>query len=313
MSKVAFIFPGQGSQYVGMGRKLAQSFEAAGRIFEQANDALRFDLASLCWNGPEDRLNLTEYTQPAILAASRAALEVLSAEGMRPEMVAGHSVGEYTALVASEGLAFEDALSLVQKRGRYMQEAVQPKMGAMAAILGLSRSDVEAICNAAQEAGVVSPANMNSPVQIVIAGEKQAVDRAGVLALERGAKRVVPLSVSVPSHCRLMQPAARRLAVDLKHVRLSALNVPLVANVHAQAITKPEEVREALVLQLAAPVLWVDSVQRMHAQGITTFVEVGPGKVLSGLIRRIVADAKILHVEDPESLEETVRGVKGDG
>jgi [acyl-carrier-protein] S-malonyltransferase len=313
MSKIAFIFPGQGSQHVGMGDRLAHSYEAARRVFERANEVLGFDLASLCWSGPEEKLDLTEYTQPAILAASWAAMQVLTEQGVRPWMVAGHSVGEYTALVAAEGLSFEEALTLVQKRGRYMQKAVEPGRGAMAAILGLSRAEVDSICQAAQEAGTVSPANINSPVQIVIAGEKPAVDRAAALARERGAKRVVPLSVSVPSHCRLMEPAAGQLAADLKKADLKELKVPLVANVHARVITKPEEVREALTRQLASPVLWMDLIEKMKADGVGIFVEVGPGKVLSGLVKRIVTDATILHVEDPESLAETVEAVRSGG
>ncbi len=309
MSKVAFIFPGQGSQYVGMGKQLSLTWKTANRVFEQAGECLGFDLASLCWNGPKERLDLTEYTQPAVFATSIAALEVLAEHGLKPRMVAGHSLGEYTAISAGGGFGFPDALRLVQNRGRYMQDAVEPGRGAMAAILGLSRAQVEEVCEKARRSGIVSPANINGSAQIVIAGEKEAVEHAGNIARETGAKRFLPLSVSVPSHCELMRPAARRLAADLQHLRLNDLRVPLVANVHARSVTKVHEIQEALVRQLEHPVLWVDSMLEMKRHGIDTFIEVGPGKVLSGLLRRIIPDAGLFHVEDPESLEKTVEAL----
>ena len=306
MSNIAFVFPGQGSQYVGMGVDLARAWDPAYKIFKQGSEVIGFNLDSICWNGSKEQLDLTEYTQPAILATSIAIHEILIGEGVRPRMVAGHSLGEYTAIVSAGGLAFGEALSLVQKRGRYMQEAVQPGAGAMAAILGLSKSEIEKVCRKAQSSGIVSPANYNSPGQIVIAGEKKAVEVASQLAREEGAKRIIPLAVSVPSHCRLMRTAAQRLAKDLETVTLQELKIPLVTNVHARVVTQPSDVQEALIQQLESPVQWVESVTTMREQGITTFIEVGPGKVLSGLIKRIVRDANIFNVEDTESLDKTL-------
>jgi [acyl-carrier-protein] S-malonyltransferase len=293
-----------------MGQDLARSRKSSERIFKQAGDILGFDLAGLCWSGPEDRLNLTENTQPALLAAGVAALEALREEGFSPSVVAGHSLGEYTAIVAAGGMEFSDALKIVKNRGRYMQEAVEPGKGAMAAILGLTRVQVQEVCEKARSSGVVSPANINGTLQIVIAGERSAVERAGELAREAGAKRVIPLAVSVPSHCSLMAPAASRLGADLKAAGLNDLRIPVVANVHANSITRATDVREALERQLESPVLWVDSVTRMAEQGIDTFVEVGPGTVLSGLVKRIAKSARILNVEDTKSLNSTLAALK---
>lgn len=304
---VAFLFPGQGSQYVGMGAKLYEASETVRQIYRTAEKVLGFDVALLCHRGPADRLNLTEYTQPALLTASVAAWTLVREKGLSASMLAGHSLGEYTALVAAGSLTFPDAVALVQKRGRYMQEAVPAGVGAMAAILGLDRTTVEELCKAASTHGVVSAANINSPIQIVIGGERRAVEAAMALAKERGAKRIVPLAVSVPSHCALMKPAAERLARDLDGVTFLPLQIPVVTNVDAAPITSGDSAKKALVGQLAAPVLWVDAVQRMIQDGVTVFVEIGPGTVLSGLVKRIAKDAKTCHVEDPDSLDKTVR------
>ena len=307
--KVAFLFPGQGSQYVGMGAKLIEASESARRIFNEAERVLGFDVAALCKDGPDERLNLTEFTQPSILTVSAAALVVATERGLSASVVAGHSLGEYTALVYSGGLSFPDAVALVRKRGRYMQDAVPAGTGAMAAILGLDRASVEAVCSEASVNGIVSAANINSPAQIVIAGEKAAVEAAMALAREKGAKRVLPLSVSVPSHCALMKPAADRLSRDLEGVRFSPLKIPVVTNVSAVPINSGEQAKKALVNQLEQPVLWVGSIERMLGDGVTTFVEIGPGTVLSGLVKRIAKGARIFNIEDPESLEATVRAL----
>jgi [acyl-carrier-protein] S-malonyltransferase len=289
-----------------MGAKLYAASDAARQVYRAAQQALGFDIAKLCHEGPADRLDLTEHTQPAILTTSFAALRWAEEKGLSASMLAGHSLGEYTALVAAGGLAFSDAVALVRNRGRYMQEAVPAGIGAMAAVLGLDRRTVEEICRAASSHGIVSAANINSPVQIVIGGERPAVEAAMALAKERGARRIVPLAVSVPSHCALMRPAAERLSRDLDGVKLLPLKIPVVTNVDASPITSGDLAKEALVRQLASPVLWVDTIQRMVQEGITTFVEIGPGTVLSGLVKRIAKEARTYHVEDPESLDETL-------
>lgn len=307
---VAFLFPGQGSQYIGMGAKLCAAFETARQVYDAAEAVLGFDLGKLCREGPADRLNLTEHTQPAILTTSIAALRCAEEKGFSASMLAGHSLGEYTALVAAGSMSFTDAVQLVRNRGRYMQEAVPSGLGAMAAVLGLDRETVEEICRAASNQGIVSAANINSPVQIVIGGEGPAVEAAIALAKERGAKRVVPLPVSVPSHCALMAPAAERLGRDLDGVKLLPLRIPVITNTDAVPIVSENSAKEALVRQLASPVLWVDTIQRMIQEGITTFVEIGPGTVLSGLVKRIAKEARTFHIEDPESLDATLHSMR---
>ncbi|HXK10325.1 MAG TPA: ACP S-malonyltransferase [Vicinamibacteria bacterium] len=306
---IAFLFPGQGSQQVGMGRALAATFGESRAVFEEADAALGFSLSRLCFEGPESDLQLTANTQPAILAASVAALRPLLARGIRPDWVAGHSLGEYTALVAAGSLAFGDAISTVRRRGESMQEAVPVGVGAMAAILGLDLAAVEEACREAAQGEVVSPANVNSPGQVVIAGHAAAVDRATVLCRARGAKRAVRLPVSAPFHCALMKPAQERLAPVLASLAFRDPEVPVVRNVDARAVRTAEACREGLVRQVAAAVRWQESVELLAREGVTTFVEVGPGSVLAGLLRKIDRGARVLNVDSPESLDETVAAI----
>jgi [acyl-carrier-protein] S-malonyltransferase len=305
---LAFIFPGQGSQAPGMGRGLAEKYPAAREVFEEADDALGFALSRLCFEGPAEELQLTENTQPAILAASVAALRAAEAEGLpRPDFVAGHSLGEYSALVAAGALSLRDAVRTVRKRGRYMQEAVPVGAGAMAAILGADLETVEAVCSEARQGGeVCSPANVNSPGQVVIAGSAAAVGRAIPLLKARGAKRAVPLKVSAPFHCALMLPAQSRLAADLEQVEFKDLSVPLVSNVDARVVRTGAEARDSLVRQVSSPVRWRESVELLAREGEGVFVEVGPGKVLCGLVRQTAPQARCLNVEDSASLEATL-------
>jgi [acyl-carrier-protein] S-malonyltransferase len=308
---LGLVFPGQGSQSVGMGQGFYEAHPAARRVYEEAATILGYDIAALCFRGPAERLNLTEYTQPALLTASIAALRVLEPAGLIPIAVAGHSLGEYSALVAAGGLDFHSAVSLVQKRGRYMAEAVAAGSGLVAAILGLSTEAVREACREASAAGVVAPANFNCPGQIVIAGEKAAVERAIAGAKAKGCRKAIQLPVSVPVHTPLMQKAADRLALDMAKTTWSDLTVPLVNNAEAKALRSAVEVQASLVRQLPSPVLWEDSIKAMSAMGITTFVEVGPGTVLSGLIKRIVPGAVTLNVHDPKSLDATIETLKG--
>ena len=311
VSGIGLVFPSQGSQAVGMGRALYEAHHAAQEVYKNASAVLGYDVAGLCFDGPAERLNLTEHTQPALLTASIAALRVLEPAGLKPVAVAGHSLGEYYALVAAGGLTFKAAAALVQKRGRYMAEAVPPGSGLVAAILGLAPDAVRDACREASSAGVVAAANFNSPGQVVIAGEKAAVEKAIEIARARGAKKAIPLPVSVPVHTPLMKSAAERLAKDVEATSWSDLRVPLVNNAEAKALRTASEVKASLIRQLPSSVLWEDSVKAMHGMGVTTFVEVGPGTVLSGLIRRIVPDARTLNVQDPESLEATVKALQG--
>lgn len=306
MGKVAFLFPGQGSQYAGMGKGLAERYAVARAVVEEADKALGSPLSRLCFAGPEEELRLTINTQPAVLTVSVAAARVLQEKGMRPDYVAGHSLGEYSALVVSGCLPLKETVVTVKRRGQYMQEAVPAGEGAMAAVLGLSQAQVEEICRQAAQGQVVAPANLNSPEQIVISGHADAVNRAVQAAKEVGAKRAVLLPVSAPFHCELMRPAAQRLESDLCRLGFGEVKVPLVTNVNAEVVTTSEAARDALIRQVCAPVRWEESMRRLIALGCDRFLEVGPGKVLRGLLRKIDRSVACYNVEDEESLAATV-------
>lgn len=308
-SRIAFLFPGQGSQSVGMGKELFDNHAVARRTFEEADEALGYKLSQLCFEGPEEKLKLTEITQPAILTASVAALRVLRAKGLKPDYVAGHSLGEYSAHVAAGTLKFADALRTVRNRGQYMQEAVPVGVGAMAAILGMPLDEVNEVSSDAAQGEVCQAANINSPEQIVISGHAGAVGRAIQLAGERGAKKAVSLPVSAPFHCALMQPAQDRLAADLSTLSFQGPHCPVVCNVDAAPVTEPEAARSALVRQVTGSVKWEPSVRLLIEQGVHLFVEVGPGKVLWGLMRQIDRSKKCLTVGDEESLQKTLAQV----
>ena len=305
-SAIAYIFPGQGSQSVGMGKDLFDNFAAAREVFEQADEALGFSLSDICFAGNEEDLQLTANTQPAILTASVAAYRAMEAEGFaKPDFVAGHSLGEYSALVAAGVLDFADAVRTVRKRGTYMQEAVPVGGGAMAAIVGADLLTIETACAEAAEGRICSPANINSPNQVVIAGDTAAVDRACELLKERGARKAIKLNVSAPFHCALMMPAQERLAADLSGISYSSFETPIVHNIDAKVNSDETLVADALTRQVSSPVKWLQSVQELIANGTDTFVEVGPGKVLSGLVKQIDRNVRILNVENEESLKNT--------
>ena len=309
MGKLAFLFPGQASQYSGMGCDLAEKFPESRQVFDEAEAALGFSMSELCFKGSDEALKQTENTQPAILTVSVAAYRALEKRGVTPDFVAGHSLGEYSALVAAGGLDFAAAVKLVRSRGRYMQEAVPPGEGAMAAILGLAPAEVLEICKKAADNEVVSPANLNSPEQTVISGSAAAVKRAVEIASQSGAKRAVILPVSAPFHCALMAPAQKRLEPDLRAAKFNDLRFPLVTNVDAEAITSGDEAREALIRQVTSPVRWLDSMHELIESGVNIFVEVGPGKVLSGLMRQIDRSVRCYNVEDQASLQATLEKI----
>jgi [acyl-carrier-protein] S-malonyltransferase len=308
-NSIAFLFPGQGSQVVGMGKDLAEKYPLARQTFEEADDALGYKLSQLCFEGPEDQLRLTEITQPAILTVSIAALRVLETRMPKPCFVAGHSLGEYSAHVASGTMTFADAVRTVRQRGKYMQEAVPVGVGTMAAILGMDLAGVTGVCHDAAQGEVCSPGNINSPEQIVISGHTSAVERGVRLAEERGAKKAKLLPVSAPFHCSLMKPAQDRLQVDLDKLTLHKPVYPVACNVDAELVTDDLRARDTLVRQVTGPVRWEECVRLLIAQSVQTFIEVGPGKVLWGLMRQIDRSKTALNVSDDASLSKTIEAV----
>jgi [acyl-carrier-protein] S-malonyltransferase len=306
--RLAFLFPGQGSQYAGMGKALCEEFSVACEVFDEASDALGYDMKKLCFEGPKEELDKTFRTQPSILTASIAALRCVEEKGLKPFVVAGHSLGEYSALVASGVITFKDAVKLTEMRGRFMQEAVPEGKGLMAAILGLERDSVDSICLSVSS-GYVAPANYNCSGQIVIAGERAAVEEAITLAKEKGAKRAIPLAVSVPSHCTLMIDASNRLAEALKDIEFTAPSVSVVNNADAMFLNTTDSIRASLVKQLDSPLLWEDSMLAIIDSGIDVFLEIGPSKVLTGLLRRIDSSSTCYNIEDPASLTKALENL----
>jgi [acyl-carrier-protein] S-malonyltransferase len=303
VAKIAFVFPGQGSQYVGMGKDLVAKFSYTKKFFDEANASLGFDLQKLCFEGPDDELKKTENTQPAILTVSAICLEAMrSFGGVKAEAVAGHSLGEYSALYAAGSIAFKDAVKLVNMRGKFMQTAVPLGEGTMAAVLGLDHNIVKDICAKASSKGVVEAANINSPGQIVISGKVAGVAEAGRLCKEAGAKRVIELQVSAPFHSSLMKPAADNLAIELNKIMIKDAQIPVVSNVTADYVTSASMIKELLVRQMTSPVLWENSISKLTADGFDTFIEVGPGKVLTGLIKKISPKSKLYNISDAVTL-----------
>lgn len=311
MGKIAFMFPGQGSQIVGMGKAVADEVKEAEAVFTKADEKLQFPLSKLIFEGPQDQLTLTMNAQPALLTASFAIMQLFKREGISPDYVAGHSLGEYTALVAAEAISFEDGVLAVRKRGEYMEEAVPNGEGTMAAVLGLERDKLYEVAEEVSAGGnPVDLANINCPGQIVISGSKKGVELASVKAKEKGAKRVLPLEVSGPFHSRLMKPAAEKFQTVLNNIEIKEAKIPVIGNVTAAEMTAPDEIRERLIEQLYSPVQWEDSVRKMIDLGVDTFIEVGPGKVLSGLVKKVDRSAKIFAVSDLDTFHAALNGLK---
>ncbi len=303
--KTAFLFSGQGAQAIGMGKELCENFSVADNAFNEASEALGFDIKEMIWNGDSETLMITENTQPAILTMSVAALRVAEELGLKADVLAGLSLGEYTAHVASGSMEFSDAVRLVKKRGKYMQEEVPVGVGAMAAIIALTPDDVRAVCAEASVKGICEPANFNCPGQITVAGEKAAVEYACELAKEKGAKRAMLMPVSAPFHCSMLKGAGEKLAAELENVTVSDMKIPIITNVTADYIADKDDIKDILVRQVSSSVLFEESLKRMIADGVDTFIEIGPGKALSGFVKRIDKTKTILNIEDMSSLEKT--------
>lgn len=309
MGKTAFLFAGQGAQAVGMGKELAEHFAAAEQVFEEASDALGFDVKDMIWNGDSETLMITENTQPTIVTMSTAALRVLEEKGIKPDVVAGLSLGEYTAHIASGSLHFDDAVRLVRKRGKYMQEEVPVGVGAMAAIIALTNEQVVACCKEASAYGICEPANFNCPGQVSVSGEAAAIDKCCEIAKEMGAKRAVKLAVSGPFHCSMLAGAGEKLGKELENVTVYDMNIPVITNVTADYVKNKDDIKDLLKKQVSSSVRWEDGIRRMIADGVDTFIEVGPGKTLSGFMRKIDKEMKVFNVEDLASLEKTLAGL----
>lgn len=309
MGKLAFVFAGQGAQAVGMGKELAENFDCAMKVFDEASDALGFDIKDMIWNGDAETLMITENTQPTIVTMSVAALRVLEEKGIKPDVVAGLSLGEYTAHIASGSMKFADGVRLVKKRGKYMQEEVPVGKGAMAAILALTAEQVRECCKEASKIGVCTGANFNCPGQIVVSGEVAAVEKCCELAKEMGAKRAMKLPVSAPFHCEMLIGAGEKLAKELENVEISDMQIPVITNVTADYVASKDDIKPLLIKQVSNSVLWEDTIRRMLSDGVDTFVEVGPGKALSGFIKKITKDVAVYNVEDMSSLNKTLEGL----
>jgi [acyl-carrier-protein] S-malonyltransferase len=312
MAGIAFVFPGQGAQYIGMAKEICGEYPKSAEIFKQASEALGIDMENMVFNGDEQTLKITENTQPAIVTASIACLQPLVDEGIQADYTAGLSLGEYAAHIYSGTFTFADGVMLLKKRGRFMQEAVPVGVGAMSAIIGMNREEVLNVCALAREYGIVEPSNFNCPGQIVITGEKKAVEKASEIALSNGAKKAVPLAVSAPFHCSMMVQAGKKLEKELDTVPVHPMKVPVVANVTGEIVPSVESVKETLVHQVSSPVLWEDCVRTMIGKGVNTFVEIGPGKVLCGFIRKIDRNVTVLNVEDIASLEAALKVLRGE-